>query len=273
MTRRSLFRWARRGAALCPLLGSSLRAQAADELPEVQRKKKLKVVFVGAHVDDWVDCAGTIARYTRAGHEALCISFTPGDSQSMADMNHQTMDELAALRRKHAAKGAAILGAKMMYLNQRNHHMRVDADTYDEFNKTLLDEKPDVVFGMWPLEFHPDHRAAGNLAYNTWLQSGMQFALFFCETAGGREMQSQQFVPNRYVDIATVADQKREAHLANELIKQSWTDSDLWAKFRGMEYGCKYAEAFVRVSTVASMRTENLYPRRWYYGGLRLADN
>jgi hypothetical protein len=72
MTRRTLFRWARMGAAALPLTGSSQAqappAQAADELPEAQRKKKLKVVFVGAHVDDWVDCAGTLARYTRLGH-------------------------------------------------------------------------------------------------------------------------------------------------------------------------------------------------------------
>src|SRR5947209_6842607 len=70
-----------------------------DTLPGVERNKKLKVVFVGAHVDDWVDCAGTLARYTALQHEALCLSFTPGDSRSMADMNHMPLDELAALRR------------------------------------------------------------------------------------------------------------------------------------------------------------------------------
>jgi len=119
----------------------------------------------------------------------------------------------------------------------------------------------------------PDHRAAANLAYNAWLQSGMQFALFFRETAGGREMQPQQFAPNRRVDVTLVADQKRESYLANEFIRQGWREADLWAKFRGMEYGCQYAEAFVLVSTVAAMRSENLYPHRCYYGGLRLADN
>lgn len=277
MTRRTLFRWARMGAAALPLTGSSQAqappAQAADELPEAQRKKKLRVVFVGAHVDDWVDCAGTLARYTRLGHEALCISFTPGDSQSMADQRHMPVEKLAALRSEHADKGTKILGARMLYLNQHNQRMRVDPDTYAEFNKTLLDIEPDVVFTMWPIEFHPDHRAAANLAYNAWLQSGMQFALFFCETPGGREMQPQQFVPNRRVDVTLVADQKRDSYLANEFIGQGWPEADLWAKFRGMEYGCQYAEAFVQVSTVAAMRSENLYPHRWYYGGLRLADN
>ena len=33
--------------------------------------------------------------------------------------------------------------------------MRVDPETYDEFNKTLSAENPDVVFGLWPLEYCP----------------------------------------------------------------------------------------------------------------------
>src|SRR5690349_20224734 len=49
---------------------SSAAALPSDDLPGVQDKKKLKVVFVGAHTDDWVICGGTIARYTRLGHEA-----------------------------------------------------------------------------------------------------------------------------------------------------------------------------------------------------------
>src|ERR1044072_8549960 len=60
----------------------------ADQLPGAALNRKLKVLFVGAHVDDWIDCAGTIARYTKAGHTALLLSFRPGDSRSMADMNH-----------------------------------------------------------------------------------------------------------------------------------------------------------------------------------------
>ena len=49
-------------------------------------------------MDDWIDCAGTIARYTGAGHTALLLSFTPGDSRSMADMNKLSVDNIAAIR-------------------------------------------------------------------------------------------------------------------------------------------------------------------------------
>src|SRR5260370_35177945 len=103
----------------------SRKGAPVDTLPEVERKNKLKVVFVGAHVDDWVDCAGTIASYTALGHEALCMSFTPGDSRSMAEMNHMPIEELAAARRDQAAKRGATIGPRFKCLDQNNK--RIDS--------------------------------------------------------------------------------------------------------------------------------------------------
>jgi LmbE family N-acetylglucosaminyl deacetylase len=242
----------------------------AGAMPGASLNRKLKVVFVGAHVDDWIDCAGTIARYVKAGHEALLLSFTPGDSRSMAAMNEMGLEELARIRRQDAIKGAKILGAEIRFLDQHNQNMQVSPAVYDRFNKLMMDEKPDVVFGMWPLEFHPDHRAAANIAFNAWLQCGLKFEYFFCETASGGEMQTQQFIPNRYIDIESVMELKRASHEANRFIKQGVHDAELWARFRGMQYGCRLAEAFVQIQTVATMPPENLAPRRWYYGGLRM---
>jgi LmbE family N-acetylglucosaminyl deacetylase len=244
---------------------------APDDLPEVHRKKKLKVVFVGAHTDDWTVCGGTLARYAALGHKVLIISCTPGDSVSMADVAHTTLEKLASARRDQATKGAEIIGARIVFLKEKDLMMRVDPASYQEFNNMLMPESPDVVFAMWLMEFHPDHRAAGNLAYNAWLQSGMKFGLYFCETPGGTEMQPQQFSPTHYVDVGPVRDLRRESFLANDFIKDAWPESDLWAKYRGMEYGCRSAEAFVRVHTVATMPERNLYPNWWYWGGLRLA--
>src|SRR5690349_8525649 len=78
MTRRTIFN------STAGLLASALVASGqkpADILPGAEKKRKLKVVFVGAHVDDWGGCAGTLARYAREGHDVICFSFTPGDSE------------------------------------------------------------------------------------------------------------------------------------------------------------------------------------------------
>jgi LmbE family N-acetylglucosaminyl deacetylase len=274
-SRRNLFRWAGRGGFALPLLARAQQTTRkeglpADSLPGAGLNRKLKVIFVGAHVDDWIDCAGAIARYVKAGHQALLLSFTPGDSRSMADMNRLALDELAKIRRQDALEGAKILGAEIRFLDQHNQNMQVSPEVYDKFNKLLMDEKPDVVFGMWPLEFHPDHRAVASISFNAWLQCGLKFEYFFCETASGGEMQTQQFIPNRYIDVESVMELKRSSHEANRFIKQGAADAELWARFRGMQYGCRYAEAFVQIQTVAKMPAENLAPRRWYYGGLRM---
>jgi LmbE family N-acetylglucosaminyl deacetylase len=225
-------------------------------------------VLVGAHVDDWIFCVGTLARYARDGHDILCLSFTPGDSQGMANALHMSLDQLAELRQRDARRGTKLFGARFRILDQNNQKMRVDPETYIAFNKTLAAENPDVVFGLWPLQFHPDHRAAGNLAYNSWLQSGMKFDFYFCETWPGSESPQQMFVPNRWVDVDSVIDLCREGITANTLeAKSLWAEYQMCTKFRGREYGCQSAEAFVRISSVGSIRApENPVPGLWYSG-------
>ncbi|MGH9328322.1 MAG: PIG-L deacetylase family protein [Terriglobia bacterium] len=281
ITRRAALGWAGAAAAGVPLFGSpATQAQPEsgastppDDLPEIDRKKKLKVVFAGAHVDDWTLIGGTLARYARLGHEVLVLSFTPGDSQSMADSNHMSVEKIAAMRRAQAVKGCRIIGSNIRFLGQHNEQMHTDPATYLKFDKILLAEKPDVVFTHWAIEFHPDHRAASNLVFNAWLQSGMKFGFYFCENPDAGEMESQHFVPNHYVDVESVKALKRESYLVNTFITDGWPENDQCWKFRGLEYGCPYAEAFIRVHTVATMPERNLYPNWWYWGGLRLAQD
>jgi LmbE family N-acetylglucosaminyl deacetylase len=222
ITRRTFFNCLA-GSAIAHAIGvrgqqSSAEARKpVDTLPGAEKNRKLKVVLVGAHVDDWIFCVGTLARYAREGHEVLCFSFTPGDSQGMANAYHMSVDKLAAIRREDAMKGTKLFGARFKILDQHNQKMHVDPEAYIQFNKTLAAENPDVVFGLWPLQFHPDHRAAGNLAFNAWLQSGMKFEFYFCETYLGSEQTAQQFAPNRWVDVESVFDLSREAIMANTL--------------------------------------------------------
>jgi LmbE family N-acetylglucosaminyl deacetylase len=110
-----------------------------------------------------------------SGHRALLYSFTLGDSRSMADMNKLPLEELAANRRADALAGAKILRAELRFLDQHNQNMQVNPEVCIAFNKLLAAEKPDVVVGMRPLQFHPDRRAVASISYNAWLQSGMAF--------------------------------------------------------------------------------------------------
>jgi LmbE family N-acetylglucosaminyl deacetylase len=180
-----------------------------------------------------------------------------------------SVDKLAAIRREDAMKGTKLFGAQFKILDQHNQKMHVDPEAYIQFNKTLAAESPDVVFGLWPLQFHPDHRAAGNLAFNAWLQSGNKFEFYFCETYLASEETAQQFAPNRWVDVESVLDISRQAIMGNTLenTKAIWADYETCARFRGAEYGCQYAEAFVRIVTVGSVEVPpNPVPGLWYSG-------
>ena len=253
---------------------STLQLKPLDSLPGAEKNRRLKVVFVGAHVDDWVFCVGTLARYARAGHDVLCFSFTPGDSQAIADAHHMPLERLAALRTQDGRKGTQLFGSRLRVLDQHNQKMHVDPESYISFNRILAAENPDVVIGMWPLQFHPDHRAAGNLAFNAWLQSGMRFEFYFCETPPGGEESSQLFAPNRWVDVESVYYLSREAIMANSLEgKPLWADYEMCTRFRGREYGCQYAEAFIRIVTLGfESAPGNPVPGLWY-SGMNLAHD
>ena len=82
-------------------------------------------------------------------------------------------------------------------------------------------------------------------------------------------MTTQHFHPTRYVDVESVMIRSVPHTQPIVTSKRGFPKLNLLARFRGMEYGCQYAEGFVELTTVAKMPPENITPRRWYYGGLR----
>ena len=127
-----------------------------------------------------------------------------------------------------------------------NGKVEVNYARYDEFRRILEAESPHVVFTHWPLDTHEDHRANSLLVYDAWLKMGKRFSLFFFEVMTGE--QSSHFWPTHYVDITDTAGRKRAACYAHA--SQNPDDfyriHDEMNRFRGHEYGCSQAEAFIR---------------------------
>jgi hypothetical protein len=85
------------------------------------------------------------------------------------------------------------------------------------------------------------------MAYDTWLQAGRSFALYYFEVERGE--QTQVFQPTHYVDITQTESLKRAAcfaHASQHPDTDFWPQHDMMNRFRGMEAGVKYAEGFVR---------------------------
>jgi LmbE family N-acetylglucosaminyl deacetylase len=210
-----------------------------------QEPKKLKLIFAGAHPDDMETAAGgTMARYADQGHDVVALYLTRGE----AGMKGKSHAEAAAIRSAQAEKACEILKIRPRFFGQIDGTTEVNPARYDEFRKVILEERPDLVFTWWPMNSHRDHRAAFTLVYDAWLKSKYGFDLYFFENAG-----TQLFHPTHYVDITATEARKREACFTHTWYKDRpdldlWTNVDVMHRYRGLEAGCKYAEAFVHHS-------------------------
>lgn len=252
LSRRSLLS---RSPLLLAGAATSLAAPGvAAQENHVSPERKLRVVAVGGHFDDPQSCAGgTLALYAQQGHEVVGLSITGGPPPPAdADPNNPKVKN-----HRNAIRMAQILGIRLESLNYDGSNSgqftlpivyrngcEVSGQRYMEFTEILLNQyKPDIVFTHWPIDFHPDHRAASLLTFNAWLASGRQFPLYYMEAELGT--QTQNYHPTDYVDITSVADLTHQAWLADTLwYSGDWPLTDLMRQIRGHEAGCKVAESF-----------------------------
>src|SRR5437764_2136164 len=243
MSESSRRRWLKDSATLTgatlglPLLEARPSFSAA--LPE----KKLKVIVAGGHPDDPESaCGGTMARYADLGHEVVALYLTRGE----AGIAGKTHDEAAAIRTREAERACEILKARPLWAGQINGDTVVNRERYEAFRKLLEAEKPDLVFTHWPIDTHPDHRAISLLVYDAWLRLQKSFALFYSEVMTGA--QTQLCSPSVFVDITATEARKRASCYAHQSQnpEEFYAFHDMMNRFRGMEAGVKFAEAFAR---------------------------
>ena len=229
MTRRdSLF------AIATPLAG------LADSAPASSRK--LNVVCVGAHPDDpETGCGATLARYSARGHSVTIVYLTRGE----AGIQGKTHEEAARIRTEEALSACRILGAKPIFVGQIDGSSEVNNVRYEEFDRLMRTQQPDVVFTHWPVDTHRDHCAASLLTYQSWYRATKKYALVYFEVMSGE--QTQQFSPNLYVDVSETWEKKKQACFmhASQGPSEFYPYHEEMERFRGLEYRCARAEAFV----------------------------
>lgn len=237
------------------LLGTSALAVGTAALPglglessgnDTAARKKMKIMVTGGHPDDPESgCGGTIALYSNLGHEVVILYLTRGE----AGIEGKGAQEAAAIRTAECEKACAILKARPLFAGQIDGSTEINAERYASFRQILQAEHPDVVFTHWPIDSHRDHRAASPLTYDTWLESGRKFDLYYYEVDLGE--QTQVYHPTHYVDITQVESRKHaacSAHASQIPETTFYPLHDTMSRFRGIECGKKFAEAFVRHS-------------------------
>ena len=210
-----------------------------DAVPGVT---KWNVVCAGGHPDDpETGCGATLARYSARGHNVTIIYLTRGE----AGISGKSHEEAARIRTAEALSASRLLGAKPVFAGQIDGATEINNARYEAFDSLLKSQQPDLVFTHWPVDSHRDHCAASLLSYQSWLRGGKKYPLVYFEVISGE--QTQQFSPNFYVDVAETWQKKKEACFmhASQGPNEFYAYHEEMERFRGLEYGCKRAEAFV----------------------------
>ena len=219
----------------------TLLACAAGPLFARPQSTPLKIVVAGGHPGDpECGCAGTVARYTAAGHQAVLLYLNRGEGFCGA----AALDRCADIRTAEAQNACRILKARAAFADQVDGRAIVDAPHYESFARILSAEKPDIVFTQWPIDHHRDHRAVSLLTLDAWWKSGKSFALYYYEVAEDTTM----FTPNDYVDISGAEAARHGACYAHpsQAPDKWYPKQEELTRRRGAESGLAQAEAFLR---------------------------
>lgn len=218
-----------------------IASPAAIPLLGHARTEPLKIVVAGGHPGDpECGCAGSIARFSEIGHRVVLLYLNRGEGYC----GTAPRDRCASIRTAEAQEASRILKARAVFAGQVDGQSVIDAKQYEDFERVLSAEKPDVVFTQWPIDHHRDHRAVSMLTLDAWWKSGQAYALYFYEVAEDTTM----FTPHEYVDISPVESQRRAAcfaHASQQPEKWYPKQSEITRK-RGSECGRAQAEAFCR---------------------------
>lgn len=217
--------------------------------------KYKKALVIGAHPDDpETICGGTMLVLKNQGCEVVSVYLTSGE----AGIKGKTDKESAAIRTKEYEDACKVMGVRYIAMTQIDGNTEVNNARYAEMKALIAKEKPDVVFTHWPIDSHRDHRACALLVYDAWRQLDHSFDLYYCEAMSG--LQTQTFHPTDYVNIESVVEKKHEACMCHVSQSMDWILNE-WhipmEKFRGLEFHCKAAEAFVKQIWTESPITGN----------------
>ena len=242
MDRRKMLKIGGTAIAGAAILGTqSIAANTKVEKKETPKK----ALIIGAHPDDpETGCGGTMILLKQAGYQVVSVYMTKGER----GITGKSLNEAAEIRVKEGTEACKILGAQPIFMTQIDGDTEINKARYVEMRELIAKENPDIVFTHWPIDGHPDHRVCSLLVYDAWRRLGYNFDLYYFEVMSGT--QTQLFSPTDYVDITSVVEQKRKACFCHksqniEPLYDEWHTP--MEQFRGLEFRCKHAEAFIHL--------------------------
>lgn len=178
-----------------------------------------KILVVAAHPDDEVlGMGGTIAKLTKSGNEVSVLIVTDGSSSQYRDSIH--LRRIIEDKKRETWACAQALGVKNVYYGKQPD-MRLDCTPHIYINKViegLIDElQPDTVFTHFWGDVNRDHQEVyeSTLVAVRPVLGQVVKELYSYRVPSSTEWTPMKadtmFMPNVFVDISEVAEQKYEA--------------------------------------------------------------
>jgi LmbE family N-acetylglucosaminyl deacetylase len=118
----------------------------------------LRVICIEAHPDDCdARFGGTAAKYAAAGHAVKIVSLTNGDAGHF----EQGGGVLAQRRRAEGEEAGRRIGAEYEVLDNHDGELLPTLEVRRQVIRAIREWRADIVFGLRPNDYHPDHRYAG----------------------------------------------------------------------------------------------------------------
>lgn len=219
-----------------------------------------RAMVIFAHPDDAeVQCAGTIALWTKEGKKITYVVLTKGDKGTQdPQMDGGT---LVRIRQEEQIQAAKELGVQnVVFMENGDGELEVTMERRKALTRIIREHQPEILLTHDPwmrYQLHPDHRASGTLALDALISA--RDRLYFPEQlAEGlnpcrvrRALLYAADAPDFFVNITSTIDWKLKAlglHRSQVAQWPGWEERIRQrAEAAGQSQGFKYAEAFKKL--------------------------
>ena len=218
----------------------------------------MNVLAIGCHPDDIeINCAGTLRKCVKRGDKVTVCHVCNGN------LGHEIIepDELRVIRAKEAKNAGALSGIEvitcdigdvMVYASNKEHR--------DKVVDVIRRVQPDFIITHAPNDYMPDHVAVSNLVFDASFAASVPHyetheegqanvvPIYYMDNLAGVGS-----MPTEYVDISEEIDAKidmLECHVSQLKWMRDHDNIDFaefvktCARYRGLQCGVQYAEAF-----------------------------
>jgi 4-oxalomesaconate hydratase len=224
-------------------------SQTAPKKPEAGGPR---ILAISAHPADFCSRAGgTLIKHVRAGSKVKVIWLSHGETEESGFLYRQrpdiSIEEVRRIREKEAFACAEVIGAEGRMLGFGDNPLRMPPERMEVLAREIADFKPDIIVTHYKDELtYPTHWLAAQSVIRAAQMAHGSWDIRFFEPQLGAATHDG-FVPDHYVEITDVFEQKIEAMkklAAQPELVERYT---ICARWRGLEIGLRpYAEAFVR---------------------------